>query len=227
MRAPLWLAARPGEPYLGPMAAETGPGMSAKRSHVLFGKAGPVAEVLEPVDYRLLHLRFAGLSDQAIAEDVGRPIVEVRERIRRPRFLQVQAEIEKGLLHRITMQGEYEPVTLAKAAAPEAMRRIIRQSETERDPRTRLHANKTVLQLAGVEPPKRIEITTPDRVIEQMTAKELEDLAEHRVWPARFREVLRAFLPAPRVPKPSEAVLDVTPVTGPLAEPTVFPSSDE
>ena len=106
---------------MGPMAAECGKGLSALKSHVLFGKAGPVPEVLEPVDYRLLHLRFAGLSDQAIAEDVGRPLVEVRERIRRPRFLQVQAEIEKGLLHRITMQGEYEPVTLAKAAAPEAM----------------------------------------------------------------------------------------------------------
>jgi hypothetical protein len=49
-------------------------------------------------------------------------------------------------------------------------------------------------------------------VIEQMTPAELEDLAERRVWPARFREVLRAFLPAPvpRLPA-AQTTVDVTP----------------
>lgn len=172
-----------------------------------------LANSLEPVDYRLLHLRFAGLSDDACAEDIGRSVVEVKARISRTRFLAVQADIEKGVLDRIIRQGEYEPTTVAKAAAPDAMRRIVAQSIRERDPRTRLQANKAVLQYAGVEPPKRLEITTPDRVIEQMTAAELEDLAERRVWPARFKEVLRAFLPAaiPGQVPPRHAVVDMTP----------------
>lgn len=171
-----------------------------------------VSENLEPVDYRILHLRFAGHPESAIADDIGRSIEEVKVRITRPSFLQTQADVEKGVLATIIKQGEFEPTTIAKAAAPAAMRRIIEQSERERDPRTRLAANKTVLQFAGTEPPKRLEITTPDRVIEQMTPAELEDLAERRVWPSRFREVLRAFLPAPAIRQPpARVILDITP----------------
>jgi hypothetical protein len=174
-----------------------------------------ITEQLEPVDYRILHLRFTGANELTIASSIERSLEEVKERIARPAFLQTQAEVEKGVLATIIKQGEFEPTSIAKAAAPAAMRRIIQQSERERDPRTRLAANKTVLQYAGTEPPKRLEITTPDRVIEQMTAAELEDLAERRVWPARFREVLRAFLPAPlvRLPEPrhAEKPIDVTP----------------
>src|SRR5262249_48207672 len=108
----------------------------------------------------------------------------------------------------------------AKASAPDAMRRIVRQAQAERDPRTRLAANQAVLKYAGVEPPRRLEITTPDRVIEQMTAAELEDLAERRVWPARFREVLRAFLPAvAAATDPSRKALDVTPGVNDFDEP--------
>lgn len=154
---------------------------------------------LEPVDYRILHLRFLGWGDDRIANAVERPQDEIAERSRRLVFLETQAEVERGVLASIIKQGEYEPTTIAKAAAPDAMRRIVRQSATERDPRTRLAANVRVLQFAGVEPPRKLEITTPDRVLEQMTPLELEQLAEHRLWPARFKEVLRAFLPAPAV----------------------------
>jgi hypothetical protein len=159
---------------------------------------------LEPVDYRLLHLLFTGATPRACAHDTERDLAEVTARITRRTFLTVQAEIERGVLDQIVRQGTYEPTTTAKAAAPGAMKRIIDISVRERDPRTRLQANKTVLQYAGVEPPHRVEITTPDRVIEQMTPAELEALADHRVWPARFRDVLRAFLPAP-------PAIDVTP----------------
>jgi hypothetical protein len=165
-----------------------------------------LADVLEPVDYRLLHLLFSGATEAACAADVERAPEEVRARVTRRRFLQVQAEIEKGVVERVIRQADYEPTTVAKAAASGAMKRIVEMSARERDPRTRLQANKAVLQYAGVEPPKRLEITTPDRVIEQMTAEELEALAERRVWPSRFREVLRAFLPAP-----AQAAIDVTP----------------
>jgi hypothetical protein len=173
-------------------------------------KGDPIADDLEPADYRLLHLAFAGHPVPEMSQQTGRPVEEIRARMRRPRFLAVQAEIEKGVLQRIIRHGEFEPTTVAKAAAPDAMRRIVAQSERERDPRTRLAANKTVLQFAGIEPPRRLEITTPDRVIEQMTPAELEDLAERRVWPSRFREVLRAFLPAVAALAPKKA-LDVTP----------------
>jgi hypothetical protein len=160
-------------------------------------------EKLEPVDYRILHFRFLGWGEERIAVALERPASEIQERARRQAFIEVQTEVERGVLQAIIKQGEYEPTQIAKAAAPDAMRRIVRQSASERDPRTRLAANVRVLQFAGVEPPRKLEITTPDRVLEQMTPGELEQLADHRLWPARFKEVLRAFLPAPPI--------DVTP----------------
>src|SRR5262245_48490463 len=118
------------------------------------------ADTLEPVDYRLLHLLFSGATERGCAEDVERPVEEVRARVTRRRFLAVQAEIEKGVVERVIRQADYEPTTVAKAAASGAMKRIVDMSVRERDPRTRLAANKSVLQYAGVEPPKRLEITT-------------------------------------------------------------------
>lgn len=128
-----------------------------------------------------------------------------------PEAEEPEAEAEEPVTAASIRARDPDPVVLAKSAAHGAMARLIKQSENERDPRVRLAANQAVLKYAGIEPPKRLEITTPDRVIEQMTAEELEDLAERRVWPARFREVLRAFLPAPAPVAPKDAVVDVTP----------------
>jgi len=160
---------------------------------------------LEPIDYRILHLEFLGRTPQEIARALKR--TDIEERLDNPAYQAIRKQTEEGLLQQIIRAGDFEPLTIAKANAPKAMQRIVQQSERERDPRTRLAANQTVLKYAGIEPPRKVEITTPDRVIDQMTAQELEDLATRRLWPARFKEVLRAFLPAP----PSQTVVDVTP----------------
>lgn len=161
---------------------------------------------LEPIDYRILHLQFLGRTPHEIARALKR--TDIDERLERPAYQAMRKQTEESLLQQIIHSGDFEPLTIAKANAPKAMQRIVQQSERERDPRTRLAANQTVLKYAGIEPPRRLEITTPDRVIDQMTAQELEDLATRRLWPARFREVLRAFLPAP----PLQPAIDVTPV---------------
>lgn len=153
---------------------------------------------LEPVDYRIVTWLFMGMKTARIASRLGRPLAEVAKRIDRTAFRQLQAEIEAGVVKAILEARSAEPVTMAKAAAPGAMRQVVKLSTTSQDPRTRLHASRTVLQYAGVEPPKRIEVTTPERVLDQMTAEELARFAERRVWPERFRDLLRAFLPAPQ-----------------------------
>jgi|SRR5215831_1629323 len=226
MHAPIALASRPA-PYLGPLTAER-PWLEEPAftpdTGVLEDRLTDdvplesMSDALEPADYRLLHLRFRGFNERVCAEELERPLDEIKARMARPAFVALQASIERGVLESLLKHGEYEPTTIAKTAAPDAMRRIVRQSQAERDPRTRLAANQAVLKYAGVEPPKRLEITTPDRVIEQMTADELEALAERRVWPARFREVLRAFLPAPSAapappprPRANETVVEVAP----------------
>lgn len=157
---------------------------------------------LEPVDYRILTYLFQGIKTARIASRLGRSLQEIAKRIDRTAFRQAQAEVEAGVVKAILSASAAEPVTMAKAAAPGAMRQVVKLSSTSQDPRTRLSASRTVLQYAGVEPPKRIEVTTPERVLDQMTADELARFAERRVWPERFRELLRAFLPAPGQPHP-------------------------
>jgi hypothetical protein len=171
----------------------------------------PIRAALEPVDYRILTYLFQGLKTGKIATKLGRSTLEVAARIDRFAFRRLQAEVEAGVVKGIMAASTTEPVTLAKAAAPSAMRQVVKLAHTSQDPRTRLHASKAVLSYAGVEPPRRIEITTPERVLDQMTAEELARFAERRIWPERFRDLLRAFLPAPK---------DVTP---PALETTARP----
>jgi hypothetical protein len=165
---------------------------------------------LEPVDYRILTYLFQGIKTAKIASRLGRSLAEIARRIDRTAFRQAQAEVEAGVVKSILQASAAEPTTMAKAAAPGAMRQVVKLSSTCQDPRTRLQASKTVLTYAGIEPPRRIEVTTPERILDQMTADELARFAAHRIWPERFRELLRAFLPAPGQPPASETIIEAT-----------------
>jgi hypothetical protein len=169
---------------------------------------------LEPVDYRILTLLFRGWKTGRIAKVLRRSLGEVAARVDRSVFRKLQAEVEAGVVQQILVTSGTEPVTIAKAAAPAAMRRIVKLSSHSQDPRVQLGASKSVLQYAGVEPPRRLEITTPDRVLDQMTASELARFATERIWPERFRDLLRAFLPGP-APTPAETLIETTATPAP------------
>jgi hypothetical protein len=177
---------------------------------------------LEPVDYRILTLLFRGAKLARIAALLGRSLQEVATRTDRLAFRQLQAEVEAGVVRQITSGRVGEPTSIAKAAAPAAMRQVVKLSATCHDPRTRLQASKSVLEYAGVEPPRQVEVTTPDRILDQMTAAELLRFAERRVWPERFRDLLRAFLPAPAADlarsAPGETVVEMTATPPPPVE---------
>ncbi len=175
---------------------------------------------LEPVDYRILTYLFQGWKTPRIATRLHRPLIEITTRIERFAFRRLQADVEAGVVKGIMAASATEPITVAKAAAPSAMRQVVKLSTTSQDPRTRLQASKAVLSYAGVEPPHRIEITTPERLLDQMTAEELARFATRRIWPERFRELLRAFLPAPGA-KPGETVVEATATPVPSEEPLV------
>lgn len=151
-------------------------------------------EELEPVDYRILTLLFQGRTPEAIAGEVGRPRSEVLARTERPRFTHLRSQIEKGIVEAIARGGEYEPITIARVSASPAMRRIIALSKTARDPRVYLAANKEVLRFAGAEPPRKVELVTPDKVLDEMTPEELAHFAATREWPTRFRDKLAQYI---------------------------------
>lgn len=156
--------------------------------------AGVVPDHLEPVDYRILALLFQGRTIDAVAGEVERSRSEVLARTERPRFSHLRGEIEKGIVEAISRGGEYEPITIARANASPAMRRIIALSKTARDPRVYLQANKDVLRFAGAEPPRKVELVTPDKVLDEMTPEELAHFAATREWPMRFKDKLAQFI---------------------------------
>lgn len=153
-----------------------------------------VAEHLEPVDYRILTLLFQGKTMEAVAGEVERSRSEIVARVGRPRFEHLKKEVEKGIVEQIARGGEFEPITIARANASPAMRRIIALSKTSRDPRVYLQANKEVLRFAGAEPPRKLELVTPDKVLDEMTPEELAHFANTREWPMRFKDKLAQFL---------------------------------
>lgn len=164
---------------------------------------------LEPLDYRIITLLFEGTKPSVICAALQLSREEFDSRIARNSFTDLERRIEASMVERITGRGEFEPVTAAKAEAPQAMKRLIRQSRTEHDGKVRLAANQAVLKFAGVEPARRLEVTTPDKVLEQMTPEELALFAAHRKWPSRFREALRAFIPSDQA---GSDTIDITPV---------------
>jgi hypothetical protein len=153
-----------------------------------------VPEVLEPVDYRILALLFQGKTIDAVAAEVERGRTEITLRIERPRFTHLKGQVEKGIVAEIAKGGEFEPITIARVNASPAMRRIINLSKTSRDPRVYLQANKEVLRFAGAEPPRKLELVTPDKVLDEMTPEELAHFANTREWPLRFKDKLAQFL---------------------------------
>ncbi len=87
------------------------------------------------------------------------------------------------MIEKIT-NGEYGVSAIAKANAPDAMRRIVKLS-SEADPRTRLQASKEVLNYAGYQPPKRIEISL-DGMVDKMDTEEKLHFAQTGEWPDRL-----------------------------------------
>jgi hypothetical protein len=166
----------------------------APEQTVLDQNAIPVE--LEPLDFRILTMLFEGTKPTAICAALSLDRPEFDQRTARLAFKDLERRIEKSMVERITGRGDFEPVTAARAEAPQAMKRLIHQSRLERDPKVRLAANQAVLKYGGVEPARKVEITTPDKILEQMTPAELALFAAHRQWPGRFREALRAYLPS-------------------------------
>lgn len=99
------------------------------------------------------------------------------------------AQLEEAVRQRFLAEGDAEVTALAKAKAPEAFRNLMDLADHCADPKTKRAANKDVIELAGVVPAKRIEITT-NGIIDQMNAAELAEFAAGK-WPERFKDQMK------------------------------------
>ena len=192
-----WLATADSTDTVQPPAGETVPSENSASGSERAESGEGIPSELEPLDFRILTMLFEGTKPLAIMAALSLDRPEFDARAGRPAFKELELRVEKAMLAKITGRGDFEPITAARAESPQAMRRLIAQSRTERDPKVRLAANQAVLKYGGVEPARRIEVTTPDKILDQMTPQELALFAMHKQWPGRFREALRAYLPAP------------------------------
>lgn len=162
---------------------------------------------LDNIDRAICTLQLSDHSILEIALILTLPRDEVATRIGHPAYQALKRAIERGILTRVAEVRSAEPITRAKAAAPDAMGTMIRLARNAKENRIRLKAAEGVLKFAGVEPPKRVELTAPDRLLDLMTVQELAALADKKIWPSRFKDQLRHLLPAPSV----RDFLDITP----------------
>ena len=174
-------------------------------------------EPLSEIQLRTIVLLLQGERYPAISAILGVTLDEVRQLALHPQVRDQIARVEQAITRKVTQAGEFEPITAAKAEAPAAMRRMIAQSRAERDPKVKLAAHQAVLKFAGVEPARRIELTTPDKILDQMTPEELALFAAKKLWPARFKNALRAYLPQADTTR--SLPIDITPTSVQTTEP--------
>lgn len=101
----------------------------------------------------------------------------------------VMRQVEQAVLERVA-RGEFGVLAAAKQAAPGAFRRLQLIAKQAEDDKVRLTANLELIKLAGIKAPAPMEQETPERIMDQMTAEELEAFARDRVWPERLADRL-------------------------------------
>lgn len=170
---------------------------------------------LDATDHAILTNHLLGHTPSEIALVLGLTAPDVITRMAAPLYQALKRAVETRTLERVADLQAVEPITRAKAAAPDAMGTIIRLSRNSQDPRVKLKAAEGILRYAGVEPARKVELTAPDRLLELMTPGELLALADRKLWPSRFKDQLRHLLPVPL--GPDGPILDVTPEPTPEA----------
>lgn len=121
----------------------------------------------------------------------------------------VLSQLEEAIKRRLIESADVDVETMAKLAAPNSMRTLIDMAEGCNDPKTKRVANRDVLEFAGAQPAKRIEVSSGDKLLDLMTAAELREFAGGK-WPARFADQLRRIQVRNQLAT-GQGFIDVTP----------------
>jgi len=160
----------------------------------------PVLSVpgMEPHDWWVLSLVLRGQSIPQISSITGIGIPKLAILTKRPIFLE-QLDIQSRVMIENITNGNYGVSQIARANAPDAMRRIIDHSRQSRDLKVSLMASKEVLNYAGLQPVRRIETLSVDALLPKMTPEELIHFAKTLELPDRFAEQAQRLkaLPSP------------------------------
>ena len=189
---------------------------------------------LDGLDYRILAAWSEHKAWGVLAAELAISPVTIKNRVRRPVFQQTLQRLQRNFFDQVA-RGEYGALALLKANTVGAVKRLIGMSRGAEDERVKLNAILEVIKLAGVQPPKPAVIENPERLLDQMTAEELDHFDRTNEFPRRLADqlarvaatVLQGRERAPVVEV--EAVDDMAPAPSTLAveEPAVeLPDED-
>ena len=146
-------------------------------------------EGLLPSDYTLLGKMFEGKRGKAIAQEMGLSTATVKKRMERPAFLAAVKQVEAGSMERVA-RGDFGALAIFKSQAVGAARRLVRIAKHSLDDRVKFQANLALLKLGGVREPEPMRVESPERIIDAMTAEELDAFTKDGVFPERFSDQL-------------------------------------
>src|SRR5207249_367041 len=149
------------------------------------------------MEVALMHY-LADRSHAEIAQTCGKGEQSIKQFVRSTIFQQRVQELLDASRQRM-LKGEAGPVAIAEAAAEEAMQTLVDLMRTSESDAVRRQCAVDLLAHAGLQPAARTEVrVTIEHLVEQMTAEELRDFAEHQRWPARLEGEARRLLAAPK-----------------------------
>jgi len=155
----------------------------------------PLIGGLPAAAWATVTLRAAGHTRREVSRQLGVALEVVRRWDRDARVGEWKAAVERAVLKRVA-EGEFGVATMAKQAAPRAMRTLVRMAQRCEDQRVQLAANKEVLIQAGTTPPTRVEISVEERLLAQMTESELSAFVSEGKWPRRLDALMGQLLAA-------------------------------
>lgn len=136
-------------------------------------------------DLEILSRHLLGMSNKDIALDLGISETTVSQKINSDWFRNELAEILASTVTKIA-NGQYSPMTIARAHALEAMNKNIDLMRQARSERVAQLSAWDILDRAGYKAPQKVEVVDVNDLFDRMTADELDDYASTGQLPARF-----------------------------------------
>lgn len=160
------------------------PIMDGLESTAIDPKNPDASRTLSPEEMTVVLLHFQSRTTEEIATVLHIDPEDVTGILERPAVKAKLRTIDEKITEKIT-KGDFGVAAVFKSSAPGAARRIVGMSKRAREERTKLQANKDVLNYAGYERPRMVHITV-EHIFDQMSVEELDSYAVTGEIPNRF-----------------------------------------
>lgn len=147
----------------------------------------PPPEGLDALDWRILGAWSEAKNWTTMAAEVGVSTPRLRLRVKRPAFQAALTRLQRNFFNQIA-RGEYGAMALLKANRVGLVQRLLGMSRGATDERVRLTATLEAIKLSGLQAPKPVVIDNPERLLDLMTADELDHFSKTNEMPVRLAD---------------------------------------